>query len=490
MGTGTEKAEPQKPRIRRERTAIHRYQCSRPVALALSDGLISGETTFFDFGCGRGSDVRLLKARHIVADGWDPYHRPKTSHRPADVVNLGYVLNVIEDVTERSEVLRRAYELAQQVLIVAVRVDRMPEGTVVFGDGQVTCANTFQKIYAQSEFREYLESALGRRAHIAALGVAYVFRSEEIEARYLANCAFTRRLEYRTDLIAEFARNSVAKRYVKLANQLGRAPSAREFPSYEKLLEAFGSAQRIERLLLHHIDESAFEGSRAQRREDILTYLAMMRLQGMRPPALSSLPPTVQLDIKAQWSSYSMALAEGERFLFSMGQPETVRAACAATPIGKHLPTDLYVHRSAEDDLPALLRVLIFAARRVVGELDCDLVKLSTDGRAISFLSYDDFDGDAHPALRRSIRVYLPRASYEIREYGASENPPILHRKETFVAPSYPCYAMFKQLTDAEDALDLLSAPDIGTRQRWAAVLSARGVRIDGHELRPIDGQG
>jgi DNA phosphorothioation-associated putative methyltransferase len=135
------------------------------------------------------------------------------------------------------------------------------------------------------------------------------------------------------------------------------------------------------------------------------------------------------------------------------------------------------------------LRILIFAARRIVGELDYDILKLATDGRAISFLSYIDFDTDAHPALRRSVRVYLPRASYEIREYGASENPPILHRKDTLVSPSYPGYLMFKQLTDAEESMGLLAAPDIGTRERWAAVLATHGVEIHGHALRPVEKQ-
>jgi hypothetical protein len=45
----------------RAKTAIRRYTCSRPVALALADGLISGADSFFDFGCGHGADVRYLR---------------------------------------------------------------------------------------------------------------------------------------------------------------------------------------------------------------------------------------------------------------------------------------------------------------------------------------------------------------------------------------------------------------------------------------------
>ena len=110
-----------------------------------------------------------------------------------------------------------------------------------YGDGVLTRRGTFQKIYTQAEFREYVESVLHRRTHVAALGVIYVFKDEDAEARYVANRAFTRRLEYRTDLIAEFKKSKLAVAYVALANRLGRLPLPDEFPKYPKLIESFGS---------------------------------------------------------------------------------------------------------------------------------------------------------------------------------------------------------------------------------------------------------
>jgi hypothetical protein len=35
---------------------------------------------------------------------------------------------------------------------------------------------------------------------------------------------------------------------------------------------------------LHRIDRAAYEGSRVERQADIVTYLAMLRLEGLRPP--------------------------------------------------------------------------------------------------------------------------------------------------------------------------------------------------------------
>jgi DNA phosphorothioation-associated putative methyltransferase len=403
-------------------------------------------------------------------------------------------LNVIEHPSERDETLVRAFALAQRVLIVAVRVENALVDADHYSDGVLTSRGTFQKIYGQAEFREYVETTLQQRTHVAALGVVYVFKDEDAEARYVANRAFTRRLEYRTDLIAEFRKSKLAVSYAALANRLGRLPFPNEFPKYSTLAERFGSQERIERLALGLIDHTDFQGSRTQRREDILTYLAMLRLKHIKPPGISKLPSSIKSDIKASWRTYSEALKEGEGFLFNIGKPEVVANVCANCPIGKLLPAHLYVHRSAEDALPSLLRVLLFAGKEIVGELPYDLVKFAKDGRALSFLQYQNFDEDPHPALVRSIKVYLPKTTYGIREYLSSPNPPILHRKETFVLPNYPHFETFQKLTEQEDSLELLSSPEIGYRRPWEELLVSRGVSIQNHKLfvdrRPEESQG
>ena len=469
--------------VNRKRTAIRRVSCSRPIALALADGLISKQNSVFDYGCGYGSDVRFLSAHRIKASGWDPHHQPNNKIIPADIVNLGFVLNVIEDPRERNETLLRAFDLAKQLLIVSVRLDDSINESTEFGDGVLTIRGTFQKIYEYKEFREYIETSLERRSHVASLGVIYVFKDEEVEAQYVAKRAFTRRLEYRADLIEEFSKNRLAKSFVKVANQLGRLPIPEEFPKYSKLLEDFGSSKRIERLTLQHVNQEAFEGSKTQRREDILTFIAMLRLENLKPPSLSKLPLSVQKDIKGIWKNYNSALSEGTTFLFSLGEPRNVASACRDFSVGKLLPEDFYVHRSVEDELPALLRVVVFAAQRIVGDLPYDLVKISLDGRKISFLSYPNFDTDPHPPLVKTVKVYLPKADYLVREYHMSPNPPILHRKETFVSPSYPYYERFKRLTEKEEGLGLLSSTSIGLRLGWEELLRSKGLRLRGHQI-------
>src|SRR5262249_59403654 len=108
--------------IQRHKTAIRRGDFSRPVKCLLRDCLLDKTVTFFDYGCGRGEDVELLTAEGIACGAWDPAYRPDAPRVEADVVNLGYVLNVIEDPSERADTLRRAWELCRQPLVPSAQV--------------------------------------------------------------------------------------------------------------------------------------------------------------------------------------------------------------------------------------------------------------------------------------------------------------------------------------------------------------------------------
>jgi DNA phosphorothioation-associated putative methyltransferase len=126
---------------------------------------------------------------------------------------------------------------------------------------------------------------------------------------------------------------------------------------------------------------------------------------------------------------------------------------------------------------------MILTARQIVGDVEYDLIKIGLDGKKLSFLRYPDFEGIAHPDLAYSIRVYLPTASYGIKNFSNSENPPILHRKESFLDSLHPRYAEFALHSAQEEELGLLSRSDIGTRNRWEALLKESHVDIVGHTL-------
>jgi DNA phosphorothioation-associated putative methyltransferase len=318
---------------------------------------------------------------------------------------------------------------------------------------------------------------------MASLGIAYVFKNAEAESQYLANLSIYRPQSFRESLIAEFSKDRNAQRYIAMAKALGRTPLASEFKGIAKLQLRFGNIQRIERIALGLLDENVIAAAREKRRQNLLTYFAMMRLQSLTPPPIRLLSKEVQADIKMLWTSYRSAIDAGTEFLFQLGKPELIKQHCMQARVGKILPEDFYIHRSTEDQLPALLSVLIFAGRQVVGETDYDIVKLALDGRKISFLKYRDFDEAAHPELLYSVRVHLPQTTYSIRDYSSSLNPPILHRKEMFVDPLHPRYNEYAQLTEQEQRMGLLSRPDIGTRNGWAEILRSHRLRIVGYSL-------
>ena len=223
--------------------------------------------------------------------------------------------------------------------------------------------------------------------------------------------------------IADFQSSELGTEYLSLARKLARLPRPSEFPRFSALSERFGSPQRIRRLASAVLDPAELESIRRQKREEFLIYYGAMRLQGLRVPRASLLPDETQADIRSIWPSYRAARVEGERFLFSMGDPEQTASAVKSAPVGKLVVDALYAHRSTEEQLPALNRLQLFAARQIVGELEYDVLKLSADGQKISFLRYPGFDKYAHPGLQSSLVVYLPKADYSFRDFSHSRKP-------------------------------------------------------------------
>ena len=94
--------------IDRHKTAIQRQALSTPMKTLAKHNYLNGEYTLFDYGCGLGDDLRELEAHGIDAAGWDPTHRPEVDRFPCDLVNIGFVINVIEAREERIEAIHLA----------------------------------------------------------------------------------------------------------------------------------------------------------------------------------------------------------------------------------------------------------------------------------------------------------------------------------------------------------------------------------------------
>lgn len=244
--------------VDRHKTALARYGLSKPVKGLLEYGVLKAGLSFFDYGCGQGADVRGLQALGYLAEGWDPVHRREAQKAPADVVNLGYVLNVIEDPAERVEVLVDAYRHARRVLVVSglIRETVDTARATQYGDGVLTRSNTFQKFFEQQELQQYIEDALDATAVPVALGVFYVFRDPAGQQDFLS--ARSRRAMDWTQISARLglggpktlwkalyeAHKEVLDGFGKVALGLGRMPGPAEFRGLTEVAERLGSAKR------------------------------------------------------------------------------------------------------------------------------------------------------------------------------------------------------------------------------------------------------
>jgi DNA phosphorothioation-associated putative methyltransferase len=473
--------------IPRHKTAIRRADLSRPMRCALEDGLIDAAASVFDYGCGHGQDIALLQERGIACAGWDPVFRPAAPIGPADVVNLGFVLNVIEGPEERTATLRRAWELCRRLLVVAaqVRVAERGRSEVEFGDGVLTGRGTFQKFYTQDELRTYLEAELGTEAVPAALGVFYVFKDEAARQQFLAN-RFRRRAAAPRPRrsVQRFEENrDLLEPFQAAVADLGRLPHADEFPQADAVAARFGSLARAFALVRRVTGPAEWEAVRRRRTEDLLVYLALARFR--KRPALGRLPRTLQRDFRAFFGTYTRACRQADELLFQAGDAEAIDAACQRSPVGKLLPNALYVHRSALDQLEPLLRVYEGCGRAYLGEVEgANVLKLHRFSGKLSYLVYPDFDTDPHPAWLRCVKLSLRTRQLECYDYAASDNPPVLHRKETFLHPEHPLRAKFARLTEQEERHGLLDEPaTIGTRAGWQARLAAAGFALRSHRL-------
>lgn len=479
--------------VERHRTALRRSDLSRPVRRAINDGLIGPAVTVFDYGCGRGGDLELLGEQGVTCGGWDPAFRADADRRPADVVNLGFVLNVIENPAERAEALRRSWGLARSVLVVAAQVHVYSRGidAVAYGDGLLTSRATFQKFYEQGELKAYIEDQLGVEAVPAEPGIFYVFRDQVAREQFVAS-RFRRRVaaprRRRSEILYEENRE-LLDAFTEVLAEYGRLPDADEWPRLPELAARFGSANKAFALVRRITGAEEWDQIATRRREDLLVFLALARFRS-RPP-ISHLPRTIQRDIKTFLGPYTKACGEADALLFQAGAAEAIDAACRESRVGKLLPNALYVHRSALDHLAPVLRVYEGCGRAYLGEVEgASVLKLHRFSGKVSYLVYPDFESDPHPTLSRSVKLCMRTRQLDCLDYARSANPPVLHRKDAFLPEGHELRGKFERLTRQEERAGLLDdTPTIGTRDGWAARLRERGYALRGHRLvrsRPV----
>lgn len=435
-------------KVDRHRTALVRKELSQPLKLLERHGFISADISFFDYGCGRGDDLTELQDRGIQAQGWDPNYRPDNQLISADVVNLGYVINVIEDTDERLAALAGAWQLADKLLAVSAMLanDDFIARFKPYKDGVLTSRNTFQKYYQQAELKGFIERSLGEVPVAVAPGIFFVFKDKEAEQLFLASKQQSRRIvrPERQPRITKKAEQETVflehkTQFDDLWRQcldLGRLPATEEYPALGELLTLIGSQRTLHKWLQQFYDAEALVRVAQLREQDLLVYFALNLFEKRRH--YQKMPLRIQHDVRQFFGTFKAVESQASSLLRMIAQPALIEAACndahqtlpASQLIAGH---SLILHKDYLNELPALLRVYVGAALLLYGDLtDIDLIKIHITSGKVSLMGYDDFDKEV-PLLRERIKIKMAEQKVDFFDYVDEWKRPPFYDKELVV---------------------------------------------------------
>ena len=434
-----EEAEP--ALVERHRTAIKRYDISRPVKLALDRGILQKRHKFFDYGCGHGMDLEALGGLGYSVSGWDPAFRPKAKKEKADVVNLGYVLNVIEEPLERVEALKGAFTLAERALVVSTMVAGQETLAHVrpYKDGYLTKSNTFQKFFVPGELEDLIENTLGTEAATLAMGICVVFRDDE-EAEQFEASRTRRRIDW-SEISAQLEFSSPGKRERSRVDRyelhrelldsfwsclldLGRAPEPGEFDQLAEVRRVTGGISKALNLTVQKNGPELFEAARRARSEDVLVYLAMTQFR--KKFLRREIPLSVKNDIRAFFGDVPSAQKKARDVLFAAGDPMEVELAVEGLRFGVYDRDEeqFTFHRSLLDKLPPVLRVYVqCGALRYGDPQEADLIKIHVASGKLTLLHYQNYDEVPEPLLETRIKINLRTQFVHVFEHTADKQP-------------------------------------------------------------------
>jgi DNA phosphorothioation-associated putative methyltransferase len=437
--------------IERHKTAIDRNHLSAPMQILARHDYFNGEHSVLDYGCGKGDDVRELEAHGIDVVGWDPMHNPEEDLAKRDIVNLGFVLNVIENSSERNETLRQAYKYANSLLIASVMIagESVIRQFTPYKDGVITSRNTFQRYYTQSEFKEYLESTLSENAIAVGQGIFIIFKDKLEEQNFLLQRQHIRR-DWKQKTQRELrAPQKVIKKELIAKNQelfdhfwettldLGRIPANSEFEFSERIRSIAGSHKKAFDALIEQRGEEIYLEAQQLRINDLLVYFALEQFERRKP--YSHMPEGLKRDIKLFFNYYKNAVEKAIKLLFSVGNPAIIERAAKEAykkyPIGEYNEGHSWViPKQLLNDLPPELRIYVGCACQIYGDIDdMDLIKIHFRSGKVSLMRYDDWSKN-EPLLLERIKIKLREADIDFFEYGGEYLPTPLTNKYMFVS--------------------------------------------------------
>jgi DNA phosphorothioation-associated putative methyltransferase len=488
--------------VSRHRTAISRNQLSRPIKVAIEHGLLTKDRTLFDYGCGLGDDVRFLGTLGYTASGWDPAYCPDNVRSPADVVNLGFVLNVIEDAGERVAALREAFGLAREVLLISTI---LPNGVgdsddwEAYADGVLTSRNTFQKYFSQDELRQFLEDVLHTTAFALGLGIFCIFRDPRELQSFLAGRS-RRSINWdRLSLKLRPRRRGRKHEYLYIEHKellesfwdrmldLGRLPRRDEFGRFDEVRAAVGSIPQAREIFVQKHGEETFTAAFEMRQADWTVYLALANLRRRVP--FRHLPQSHKRDIKTFFGSYTDALEAGREMLFMIGDPDIIEEECQAQELGWQDEQALYVHSELVDQLSVILRIYVGCAELLFGDIhEVDIVKIHKRSGKVTFLVYDDFERKRLPELVQRVKINLRTQEIDVFGRLPDEDVDLLYFKDRYVSPDHPKLRSWRRFSGRLRKVGIDESRFLGVKKSEFAALAAEAGLTPG--LSPISRRG
>lgn len=436
--------------VKRHKTAIDRNHLSQPMQALARHHYLNGDFNVLDYGCGKGDDVRELEAHGVNVIGWDPVHRPETNRTNQDIVNIGFVINVIEDKQERTDTLKKAWSYADKLLVVAVMIageSKINEFTP-YKDGVITSIHTFQKYYSQGEIRYYIESALDDNAIPIGQGIFFIFKDKINEQLFLSDRQRIKRdwnqiTQRLISIKPKVIHKTIIERNIELFTdywnttlELGRIPANDEFEFSDQIRRITGSHKKTHLSLIKYFGDNIFFDAQQKRKEDLLVYFALGLFEKRRPQ--TKMPESLKRDIKVFFNSITSAHDLAKTMLFSVGNPQTINDACvdAFKLINCGLLEESHsytFHKKYLSDIPAILRIYVGCAIQIYGDIDdMHLIKTHIRSSKVSLMRYDDWEKN-EPLLLERIKIKLRDLDIEFYDYGEKYNPTPLINKNNFL---------------------------------------------------------
>jgi DNA phosphorothioation-associated putative methyltransferase len=468
--------------VQRHLTALSRTNLSAPMQTLARFGYLDGSKTIFDYGCGRGSDISFLAENNVQVAGWDPYYATHNLKQTADIVNLGFVINVIEDRQERDEALQGAFDLANEWLMISAMLEHSNTGSgKPYADGVLTSRNTFQKYFSQGELAQYIEVILGVEPLPVAPGIFYAFKDSNAEQRFSTQRVAKRRSPIRRawkPLTPEehAARQAQRQQQKYEANaelldklwerwlDLGREPKLKEIPFLEDIRSQVGSFPAALKLIQNQKGPegmAALDAANKNRIDDLSVYFAKLRFRSRKPPR--PMEPSLKEDIKHFFGTVDNALAHGEDLLLSIFDKEVINKSCElASELGLGWLIDghsLQLHTSLVSQLSPALRTYVYCATSLYGDVvTADLIKIHIRSGKLTLMSFDDFENKPLPRMIERVKINLMNQRLDFFDYVDHFTPPFLYLKSRYINES--CANFAEQLAFDEE-LDKLPFLDL-----------------------------